>query len=141
MAESIKVAVRVRPYIHAYEKVAGIKCCVRMVKETQQTIVSNPSNEGQERAFTFDYSYNSFAPEDSEDHASQDTVWNDLGVSVLDNAWSGFNVSLFAYGQTGAGKSHSIMGYPGQEGIVPRACQEIFKRIGESTATEKTVSP
>ena len=38
-------------------------------------------------------------------------VYNDLGQSVLDNAWAGYNTSLFAYGQTGSGKSWSIVGY------------------------------
>ena len=38
-------------------------------------------------------------------------MFNDLGRSVLDNAWKGFNASLFAYGQTGSGKSYSVFGY------------------------------
>lgn len=85
-----------------------------------------------EKIFAFDFSYDSFTPEGEPNHASQETVWNDIGVGVLNNAWLGFNVSLFAYGQTGAGKSHSMMGYPGAEGIVPKACKEIFKRIEEN---------
>ena len=35
-----------------------------------------------------------------------------------------------------AGKSHSMMGYPGAEGIVPRACREIFARIASHDASE-----
>ena len=42
MSESIKVAVRVRPYIHAYEKVDGIKCIISMNKELQQTSIEHP---------------------------------------------------------------------------------------------------
>lgn len=38
-------------------------------------------------------------------------VYNDLGQTVLNNAWGGYNTSLFAYGQTGSGKSWSIVGY------------------------------
>lgn len=49
--------------------------------------------------FTFDFSYNSFVPRDDPAYASQDTVWNDIGVGVLKNAYEGFNCSLFAYGQ------------------------------------------
>lgn len=33
-----------------------------------------------------------------------------LGARVLDSAWSGYNATLLAYGQTGAGKSYSMMG-------------------------------
>ena len=44
-------------------------------------------------------------------YASQSMVFDDLGKSVLDNAFLGFNCSLFAYGQTGSGKSYSMVGY------------------------------
>lgn len=36
---------------------------------------------------------------------------------------------MFAYGQTGSGKSYSVMGYKPNVGIVPIACEEIFKRV------------
>jgi predicted ABC-type ATPase len=36
---------------------------------------------------------------------------------------------LFAYGQTGSGKSYSMVGYGNNKGIVPLACDEIFRRI------------
>jgi len=48
---------------------------------------------------------------------------------VLDNAWQGYHCCLFAYGQTGSGKSYSMIGHGKNEGIVPIACNEIFKRI------------
>lgn len=48
---------------------------------------------------------------------------------MLNNAFEGYNACLFAYGQTGSGKSYSIVGYGENKGIVPRACDEIFKRI------------
>lgn len=56
-------------------------------------------------------------------------MFNDLGHEVLDNAFAGYNACLFAYGQTGSGKSYSVVGYGENKGIVPRACEEIFKRI------------
>ena len=71
-------------------------------------------------------------PKDPE-FASQDTVWNDLGIKVLEHAWEGFNVSLFAYGQTGAGKSYSMVGYGMDKGIIPRASEVIFERIQSNT--------
>ena len=54
----------------------------------------------------------------------------------MDNAWEGFNACLFAYGQTGSGKSYSIVGYGENKGIIPRTCEEIFRRIGEKAAKE-----
>ncbi len=40
---------------------------------------------------------------------------------------------MFAYGQPGSGKSHSMIGYGTNKGIVPLACEEIFKHIKENT--------
>jgi len=62
-------------------------------------------------------------------YADQQHVYNALGKQVLDNAWDGYNCCLFAYGQTGAGKSYSMIGYNENVGIVPIACNEIFTRI------------
>ncbi|CAB3985233.1 kinesin KIF28P [Paramuricea clavata] len=96
------------------------------------------------RKFTFDYSYWSHDGFEKNDegylqptvphYADQMKVYNDLGQSVLDNAWAGYNTSLFAYGQTGSGKSWSIVGYSPNRGIVPIFCEEIFKRIKEKQA-------
>ena len=54
----------------------------------------------------------------------------------MDNAFAGYNACLFAYGQTGSGKSYSVVGYGENKGIVPRACDEIFKRIATLQADE-----
>jgi hypothetical protein len=60
-------------------------------------------------------------------------VYDALGKEVLDNAWQGFHCCLFAYGQTGSGKSYSMVGYGNNKGIVPLACDEIFRRIEANT--------
>ena len=46
---------------------------------------------------------------------------------------TGYNCSLFAYGQTGAGKSYSMMGYGEDKGIIPIGCSKIFDRINSNT--------
>merc|ERR1719265_936163 len=84
----------------------------------------------QPKTFTYDFSYWSFNESDP-NYASQDTVMNDIGVVVLENALKGFNGCLFAYGQTGAGKSYSVMGYGDQPGIVPKSVKEVFRLRSE----------
>ncbi|KDO30097.1 hypothetical protein SPRG_05288 [Saprolegnia parasitica CBS 223.65] len=134
MGDNVQVAVRVRPF-NERERGMSSTACIRMVKETQQTIITDPETNV-DKSFTFDFSYDSFSPPDDPQHASQDVVWNDLGIKVLEHAWTGFNVSLFAYGQTGAGKSFSMVGYGDDKGIIPRASQVIFERITSSDTAE-----
>ncbi|CAO3625816.1 unnamed protein product [Cunninghamella blakesleeana] len=62
-------------------------------------------------------------------------VYNDLGEELLDHAFDGFNCCIFAYGQTGAGKSYSMMGYGEDKGIIPKCCEELFNRINRSAET------
>ena len=64
-------------------------------------------------------------------------VFEDLGQGVLNNAYEGYNTSLFAYGQTGAGKSYSMIGYGNNKGIVPITCQELFKKVEQGDGETK----
>ena len=133
---SVKVAIRVRPFNNR-EKAEGAALCIEM--QGKMTKVYSPEIT---KEFFFDYSYwshDSFVedPETgmmvkdspSSKYADQITVFNDLGVGVLNNAFEGYHCCLFAYGQTGSGKSYSMVGYGKNKGIIPIVCEEIFKRI------------
>ena len=52
-------------------------------------------------------------------------MYDDIGVDMLDHAFEGYNVCIFAYGQTGAGKSYTMMGKnePGEKGIIPQVSE------------------
>lgn len=60
-------------------------------------------------------------PEDP-NFANQRKVYEDIGLEMLDHSFEGYNVCIFAYGQTGAGKSYTMMGKnePEQAGIIPQ---------------------
>ena len=53
----------------------------------------------------------------------------------------GYNVCIFAYGQTGAGKSYSMMGKGEKdEGIIPRLCKDLFVKINEDNSQDSQYS-
>ena len=135
---SVKVAVRVRPF-NTREKDSKSICNIEM--DGCQTVIKDEL--GQPRTFTFDHSFWShdcyieqengyLSPDSSGKYADQNLVFETLGKQILDNAWEGYHCCLFAYGQTGAGKSYSMVGYGANKGIVPISCEEIFKRISEN---------
>merc|ERR1719498_1709185 len=56
-------------------------------------------------------------------------VYRAIGKPCVENIFNGLNCSLFAYGQTGTGKSHTLVGElkdPKMHGLLPRACQAIM---------------
>eukprot|EP00466_Bigelowiella_natans_P012990 jgi/Bigna1/57576/fgenesh1_pm.20_\ len=122
--DNVQVAVRVRPF-NKREKSRNAKMVVFMDgKETRLA-----SGKGDDRKFTFDYSFWSHDPKKKSKFAGQEDVFNNLGTMVLDNAFNGYNASLLAYGQTGSGKSYTMMGADGeQRGIIPRLSEALFER-------------
>nr|XP_019926806.2 kinesin-like protein KIF28P isoform X14 [Crassostrea gigas] len=144
--ESVKVAVRVRPF-NQREKDRSAKLIIKM--QGQMTTIANPETPNEEpKSFSFDYSYWShdgfqeksdgvLEPAGGSSYASQRRVFEDLGQGVLDNAFEGYNCSLFAYGQTGSGKSYSMVGYGQNKGIVPITCDEMFKTMDKNADPNK----
>ncbi|XP_022180264.1 kinesin-like protein unc-104 isoform X5 [Myzus persicae] len=136
---SVKVAVRVRPYNNR-EISRDCKCIIEMAGYT--TSITNPklppNVKDATKSFNFDYSYWSQNPSDP-NFASQTMVYRDIGEEMLQHAFEGYNVCIFAYGQTGAGKSYTMMGRQeeeGQEGIIPLICKDLFHRIRSTTSDE-----
>ncbi|XP_037953280.1 kinesin-like protein unc-104 isoform X6 [Teleopsis dalmanni] len=135
---SVKVAVRVRPF-NSREICRESKCIIEMSGAT--TAIVNPkvppnSSEAVKR-FNFDYSYWSHNPKD-EDFSTQEMVYKDIGEEMLQHSFDGYNVCIFAYGQTGAGKSYTMMGKQEehQEGIIPMICKDLFNRIHDTETDE-----
>ncbi|XP_053096975.1 kinesin-like protein KIF1B isoform X2 [Pangasianodon hypophthalmus] len=129
---SVKVAVRVRPF-NSREASKESKCIIQM--QGNSTTILNPKNPKEApKSFSFDYSYWSHTTTDDPCFASQSQVYNDIGKEMLQHAFEGYNVCIFAYGQTGAGKSYTMMGKQeeGQEGIIPQLCEELFEKINDN---------
>ncbi|XP_061075924.1 kinesin-like protein KIF1C isoform X3 [Conger conger] len=137
---SVKVAVRVRPF-NSRETSKDSKCIIQM--QGNSTIILNPKTPKEPaKSFSFDYSYWSHTTPEDPSFASQCLVYNDIGKEMLQHAFEGYNVCIFAYGQTGAGKSYTMMGKQeeGQEGIIPLLCEELFEKISDNCDTEMSYS-
>ncbi|CAH2043364.1 unnamed protein product, partial [Iphiclides podalirius] len=139
---SVKVAVRVRPF-NSREISKECKCIIEMSGNT--TVIVNPKlpqgHKEAAKSFNFDFSYWSHNQNDPE-FSSQIMVYKDIGEEMLQHAFDGYNICIFAYGQTGAGKSYTMMGRgeEGQEGIIPQICKDLFRRIRQTTSDDLTYS-
>ena len=83
----------------------------------------------------------------------QEGVFDMIGVPTIDKIMEGYNGTVFAYGQSGSGKTHTMLAPDGgsakcldpsrtefsNRGLIPRMCAEIFERIEKRRAEDKTV--
>ncbi|XP_042333242.1 kinesin-like protein KIF1C [Sceloporus undulatus] len=137
---SVKVAVRVRPF-NAREISRDARCVIQM--QGKNTCIVNPKQSKDAiKNFTFDYSYWSHTSEEDPNFASQRQVYKDIGEEMLLHAFEGYNVCIFAYGQTGAGKSYTMMGKQekDQQGIIPQLCEDLFARVNENKSPNLSYS-
>ncbi|XP_019115846.2 kinesin-like protein KIF1A isoform X11 [Larimichthys crocea] len=137
---SVKVAVRVRPF-NSREIGKESKCIIQMSGNT--TTIINPKQAKDNKSFNFDYSYWSHTTPEDSNYASQMKVYKDIGEEMLLHAFEGYNVCIFAYGQTGAGKSYTMMGkqdVKDQQGIIPLLCEDIFVKISDNTDNSMSYS-
>ncbi|XP_015436633.1 PREDICTED: kinesin-like protein unc-104 isoform X1 [Dufourea novaeangliae] len=132
---SVKVAVRVRPFNNR-EISREAQCIIDMTGNTTSILnpKAPPGTKDAVKSFNYDYSYFSMDPHDT-NYSSQVMVYKDIGEEMLEHAFEGYNVCIFAYGQTGAGKSYTMMGKQeeGQEGIIPQICKDLFRKISRNS--------
>lgn len=115
--DSIKVVCRFRPLNDAEEK-AGSKFIAKFPPGTEECL----SLTG--KLYVFD---KIFKP-----NASQDKVYNEAAKAIVKDVLMGYNGTIFAYGQTSSGKTHTmegVLGDPTHQGIIPRIVNDIFNHI------------
>ncbi|XP_034736289.1 kinesin-like protein KIF1A isoform X20 [Etheostoma cragini] len=137
---SVKVAVRVRPF-NSREIGKESKCIIQMSGNT--TTIINPKQAKDNKSFNFDYSYWSHTSPEDINFASQLQVYKDIGEEMLLHAFEGYNVCIFAYGQTGAGKSYTMMGkqdVKDQQGIIPLLCEDLFTKFNDNADNSMSYS-
>ncbi len=126
MLSAAKTAVRVRPFVREIEQLDEVYNVVEMRQREQAVVLTDPSSpNSKSKNFGCDYCLDSFKNPGGVDYASQDTVWQTVGLEVVADALDGFNSSIIAYGQTGSGKSYTMFN---DDGIVIKIAEEIKRR-------------
>uniref|UniRef100_A0A8D3CD70 Kinesin-like protein n=1 Tax=Scophthalmus maximus TaxID=52904 RepID=A0A8D3CD70_SCOMX len=65
-------------------------------------------------------------------NTTQEQVYNTCAKQIVKDVLYGYNGTIFAYGQTSSGKTHTMEGKlhdPHQMGIIPRIAEDIFNHI------------
>ncbi|CAF2448869.1 unnamed protein product [Rotaria sp. Silwood2] len=114
---NIRVVARFRPLNDSEER-AGSKSVVKFPADQEETVLISG------KVYVFD---KVFRPD-----STQEKVYNEAAKEIVKDVLSGYNGTIFAYGQTSSGKTHTmegVMSSDGQQGIVPRIVQDIFNHI------------
>ncbi|XP_076820220.1 osmotic avoidance abnormal protein 3-like isoform X2 [Clavelina lepadiformis] len=135
MAEAVKVIVRCRP-LNERERKLNCKVIVNMHEDRGMCLIQKPdaNQEQAPKQFTFDGAYYT--------SSTTEQIYNDIAYPLVEGVVEGYNGTVFAYGQTGCGKSFSMQGVdnpPTQRGIIPRAFQHIFESISVAENTKYLV--
>ncbi|XP_046678196.1 osmotic avoidance abnormal protein 3 isoform X6 [Homalodisca vitripennis] len=124
MAEAVKVIVRCRP-MNSREIQMKSKNVVLMDSERCTCSLINPrDSSAPPKTFTFDGVYYI--------NSTTEQIYNEIAYPLVEGVLEGYNSTVFAYGQTGCGKSFSMQGVespPAQRGIIPRAFEHVFEAI------------
>ncbi|XP_055005991.1 kinesin-like protein KIF22 [Boleophthalmus pectinirostris] len=115
----VRVAVRLRPYMaKPDEKDEGP--CVRGI-DSQNLEIINWRNATETVKYHFDVFHG--------EKTTQQEVFLSSVKPILAHILNGQNASVFAYGPTGAGKTHTMLGSTEQPGVIPRAVREVCKLV------------
>ena len=126
--ESVKVAVRVRP-MSKKEIASKFNKIIRIDQERAAVFIN--TGQDSEVQFTYDFAF----PET----CSQEEIYENTAAPIVDGVLNGYNGTIFAYGQTGTGKTYTMDGDTEGEnrGIVPRAFEHIFDYMRANADTHK----
>ncbi|XP_059468801.1 osmotic avoidance abnormal protein 3-like [Neocloeon triangulifer] len=129
MCETVKVVVRCRP-MNTKEKAMGCKNVVNMDPVCCTCYLSNPNEPtAPNKAFRFDGVY--------DESSATECIYNEVAYPLIEGVPEGYNCTIFAYGQTGCGKSFTMQGPrepTSQRGIIPRALEQLFEAAAVSEA-------
>ncbi|XP_070143750.1 osmotic avoidance abnormal protein 3 [Drosophila kikkawai] len=128
MSENIKAVVRCRP-MNRNEIESKFENIVD-IKDYSVSVLNPLARLAQKKVFTFDSVYNM--------NSKTEAIYNEMCYSLVESTIEGYNGTIFAYGQTGCGKTHTMQGTGNMEntmrdGIIPKCFDHIFEAISMAT--------
>ncbi|CAM9258449.1 unnamed protein product, partial [Phaeothamnion confervicola] len=122
---NVQVALRCRP-LNGREKERGFLHCVTCDGASNRVRVHHKKMD---KTYPYD---RVFGP-----YVSQEEVFASTVAPIVEETLNGFNCTVFAYGQTGTGKTHTMEGEIGSlelMGVIPRSVHAIFDRLERMNA-------
>jgi kinesin family protein 11 len=120
----IQVVCRLRP-LSQKELKDGAMPVVSAARERKEiSVVKGVDKQIIRQPFTFDHVFDT--------SATQADVFDVTLAPVITDVMAGYESTVFAYGQTGTGKTHTMEGEIRSEmqmGVIPRAAHAIFDRL------------
>ncbi|POS73636.1 kinesin motor domain-containing protein [Diaporthe helianthi] len=104
------------------------------MQKFSRSVVPASGKKVKDQVFAFDRIF--------DENVTQAEVYESTTKTLLDSVLDGYNATVFAYGATGCGKTHTITGTAAQPGIIFMTMQELFEKIAErdEKTTEITLS-
>uniref|UniRef100_H2ZL57 Kinesin-like protein KIF3A n=1 Tax=Ciona savignyi TaxID=51511 RepID=H2ZL57_CIOSA len=124
--DNVKVVVRCRPF-NSKETSAQYRQAVKVDEVRGQIAVEKSDSNEPPKTFTFD---TVFGPE-----SKQVDIYNLTARPIVNSVLEGYNGTIFAYGQTGTGKTFTMEGVrtvPELRGIIPNSFAHIFGHIAKA---------
>ena len=149
MAGRVHVYARARPMVEreAGERAAvamdssGSRCAVHYEDEAaKEQVLAGKMAAADVRQQTKDFEFDGVF----DDRHGQRDVYDTVGAPVLKDVLRGYNGCIFAYGQTGAGKTHSLLNAGTKEdtqaaGMLPRLVASLYVAIASDPGSVYTV--
>ncbi|GBF98003.1 hypothetical protein Rsub_11114 [Raphidocelis subcapitata] len=134
---NVNVILRCRP--PSAQEVADHAAQVLQCNEAQREVHLWQSTACKSRVFRFDQV---FGPD-----STQAKVYDSAIAPIVEEVLGGYNCTVFAYGQTGTGKTYTMEGGPREDaaklsaaaGVIPRAIKHIFDAIESNEVTDSIV--
>lgn len=129
MTDSVVVGVRVRPLNTRETNASGTRHAWSVHANSISASSASPSRPPHQ--FLYD---SVFDP-----RTTNDEVYHSLATPIIEAALGGFNATIFAYGQTSSGKTHTMLGDPADPGLTPLAIRHVLRTVTASKTRQYLV--